>query len=120
MSSVNNIKCQVLFSGGPERTTDWSLATATVLEAHMRMKNVSVFIFENERKYNYLSCTRCTDNINHQDQNLPCMRSVPPVSPVLMIVVLYVNVICFGIEQTTMITFYDIIVLLVEYYSTPI
>lgn len=48
MSTVNNIKCQVLLSGELERTTDWSLATATALEVHMRMKNVSVFTFENE------------------------------------------------------------------------
>lgn len=48
MSSVSNIKRQVLLSGELELTTDWSLATVTVLEAHMRMKNVSVFTFENE------------------------------------------------------------------------
>ena len=48
MFTVNNIKCQVLLSGELELTTDWSLATATALEAHMRMKNVSVFACEKE------------------------------------------------------------------------
>lgn len=43
-SRVSPIQCQVLLSEGPELTTGWSLATATALEAHMRMKNVRVLI----------------------------------------------------------------------------